>query len=139
MGCARPTCSRSPSPMPHPRTRRGSCSARSIPRSPRASTRAPCWSRDSRPEPVPVARGGARAGRVVGVVAVVSAGGLGGARLDAGVPPLEVSAPAVFHTGQTLRINLEAGSIANLSSGDRQPVRNLTEALLARLRGLLAG
>ena len=30
-------------------------------------------------------------------------------------------------------------TIANLSSGDRQPVRNLTEALLARLRDLLAG
>jgi 3-isopropylmalate/(R)-2-methylmalate dehydratase small subunit len=76
---------------------------------------------------------------VVAVVAVSYADGFADALLDAGVPPLEVDAPAVFHTGQTLRINLEAGSIANLSSGDRQPVRNLTEALLARLRGLLAG
>jgi len=88
--------------------------------------------------------GGAAAARalhaagVVAVVAVSYADGFADALLDAGVPALEVDAPAVFHTGQTLRINLEAGSIANLSSGDRQPVRNLTEALLARLRGLLA-
>ena len=33
-----------------------------------------------------------------------------------------------------LRINVEAGTIANLSSGDRQPIRNLTDALLERLR-----
>jgi hypothetical protein len=44
----------------------------------------------------------------------------------------------VFHTGDRLRINLEAGTIANQSSGDRQPVRNLTEPVVARLRGLLA-
>ena len=67
-------------------------------------------------------------------MAVSFADGFADALLDAGVPPLEVDAPAVFHTGQRLRINLEAGTIANLSSGDRQPVRNLTEALLARLR-----
>ena len=54
------------------------------------------------------------------------------------MPALEVDAPAVFHTGQRLRINLEGGTIANLSSGDRQPMRNLTEPLLARLRDLLA-
>ncbi len=54
--------------------------------------------------------------------------------LAAGLAPLEVDAPSVFRTGQRLRINLEAGTIANLSTGDRQPVRNLTEALLERLR-----
>jgi 3-isopropylmalate/(R)-2-methylmalate dehydratase small subunit len=82
----------------------------------------------------------ARAVRAAGIVAAVAASyadGFGDALLDAGVPALEVDAPAVFHTGQRLRINLEAGTIANLSSGDRQPVRNLTEALLARLRDLL--
>jgi 3-isopropylmalate dehydratase small subunit len=57
--------------------------------------------------------------------------------LDAGLPPLEVDAPSVFHTGQRVRINCEAGTIANLSSGDRQPIRNATEALLGRLRALL--
>jgi 3-isopropylmalate/(R)-2-methylmalate dehydratase small subunit len=83
----------------------------------------------------------ARALHAAGIVAVVAASyadGFADALLDAGLAALEVDAPAVFHTGQRLRINLEAGSIANLSSGDRQPVRNLTDALLARLRGLLA-
>jgi 3-isopropylmalate dehydratase small subunit len=50
------------------------------------------------------------------------------------VPALAVDAPAIFHTGQMLRINVEAGTIANLSSGDRQPIRNLTDARLERLR-----
>ena len=30
--------------------------------------------------------------------------------------------------------HLEGGTIANLSSGDRQPIRNLTEEFLERLR-----
>jgi 3-isopropylmalate dehydratase small subunit len=84
----------------------------------------------------------ARALHAAGIVAVIAASyadGFGDALLDAGVPALEVDAPAVFHTGQRLRINLEGGTISNLSSGDRQPVRNLTEALLVRLRDLLAG
>src|SRR5262249_56746325 len=83
----------------------------------------------------------ARALHAAGIVAVIAASyadGFADALLDAGVPALEVDAPAVFHTGQRLRINLEGGTIANLSSGDRQPVRNLTEPLLARLRDLLA-
>ena len=83
----------------------------------------------------------ARALRAAGIVAVVAASfadGFDDALLDAGVPALEVDAPAVFHTGQRLRINLEGGTIANLSSGDRQPIRNLTEPVLARLRDLLA-
>jgi len=90
----------------------------------------------------PGAVAAARALRAAGFAAVIAASyadGFADALLDAGVPALEVDAPAVFHTGQRLRINLEGGTIANLSSGDRQPVRNLTEALLARLRDLLAG
>jgi 3-isopropylmalate/(R)-2-methylmalate dehydratase small subunit len=89
--------------------------------------------------------GGAAAARALhaaGFLAVIAASygdGFADALLAAAVPALEVDAPAVFHTGQRLRINLEAGTIANLSSGDRQPVRNLTDALLARLRDLLAG
>jgi hypothetical protein len=35
-------------------------------------------------------------------------------------------------------MNCEAGTIANLSSGDRQPIRNASEAMLERLRALLA-
>ena len=82
----------------------------------------------------------ARALRAAGVVAVVAgsfAPGFDEAVLAAGMAPLEVDAPAVFHTGQRLRLNLEAGTIANLSSGDRQPVRNLTEQLSERLRAIL--
>jgi 3-isopropylmalate/(R)-2-methylmalate dehydratase small subunit len=85
--------------------------------------------------------GAASALAAAGVVAVVAgsfATGFADALLDAGLPPLEVDAPAIFHTGQRLRLNLEAGTIANLSSGDRLPVRNLTEELLERLRSLLA-
>src|SRR5439155_832217 len=40
-------------------------------------------------------------------------------------------------TGQRLRLNLEGGVIANLSSGDRLPVRNLSEELLRALRARL--
>jgi 3-isopropylmalate/(R)-2-methylmalate dehydratase small subunit len=82
----------------------------------------------------------ARALRAAGVVAVVAgsfAPGFDEAVLAAGMAPLEVDAPAIFHTGQRLRLNLEAGTIANLSSGDRQPVRNLTEPLAERLRAIL--
>jgi 3-isopropylmalate/(R)-2-methylmalate dehydratase small subunit len=92
---------------------------------------------------VGTAPGGAPAARALaaaGVIAVVAgsfAPGFADALLAASLLPLEVDAPAVFHTGQRLRLNLEGGIIANLSSGDRQPVRNLSEDLLGRLRQLL--
>ena len=73
----------------------------------------------------------------VAVVAGSFAAAFDDALLAASVPPLEVDAPATFHTGQRLRLNLEAGTVANLSSGDRQPIRNLTDALLARLRAAI--
>ena len=82
----------------------------------------------------------ARALAAAGVVAVVAgsfASDFAEAALAAGLAPLEVDAPAIFHTGQRMRLNLEAGTISNLSSGDRLPVRNLTEELLERLRALL--
>src|SRR5437899_316192 len=83
----------------------------------------------------------ARALAAAGVVAVVAgsfADNFAAAALAAGLAPLEVDAPAIFHTGQRMRLNLEAGTISNLSSGDRLPVRNLTEELVERLRALLA-
>ena len=86
------------------------------------------------------AEAAARALAAAGVIAVVAgsfADGFAEAVLAAGLPPLEVDAPAMFHTGHRMRLNLEAGTIANLSSGDRLPVRNLTEPLLDRLRALL--
>jgi 3-isopropylmalate/(R)-2-methylmalate dehydratase small subunit len=88
----------------------------------------------------PGGREAARALAAAGLAAVVAGGfapGFEAAVLEAGLPPLEVDAPAMFHTGQRMRLNLEAGTIANLSSGDRLPVRNLTEPLLARLREVL--
>ena len=88
----------------------------------------------------PGAAPAAHALRAAGVVAVVAASyadGFDEALIAAGLPPLEVDAPAIFHTGQRMRLNLEGATIANLSSGDRQPIRNLTEPLLGRLRALL--
>src|SRR5262249_24690177 len=87
--------------------------------------------------------GGGMAARALagkGVIAVVAANvadGFEEPALAAGLLPLEVHAPAIFHTGQRLRINCEGGTIANLSSGDRQPLRNLTDELLVRLRDLV--
>ena len=84
----------------------------------------------------------ARALAAAGFIAVVAASfadGFDEHCLAGGLAPLEVDAPFVFHTGQRVRINCEAGTIANLSSGDRQPIRNASEALLARLRALLGG
>jgi len=85
-------------------------------------------------------RGGAAAARALaaaGIVAVVAgsfADGFDEALLAAGVPAFEVDAPAVFRTGDRLRLNAEAGTVANQSSGDRQPIRNLDDAALQRLR-----
>jgi 3-isopropylmalate/(R)-2-methylmalate dehydratase small subunit len=90
-----------------------------------------------------IGAGGAAAARALGaagIVAVIAgsfAAGFEACVLAAGLPPLEVDAPATFHTGQHVRLNLEGGTIANLSSGDRQPVRNLTEERLAHLRELI--
>jgi len=83
----------------------------------------------------------ARALASAGFVAVVAwsfADGFDEHCLTAGLPALQVDAPFVFHTGQRLRLNIEAETIANLSSGDRQPIRNVTESMLERLRVMLA-
>jgi len=82
----------------------------------------------------------ARALAAAGFIAVVAASfadGFDEHCLAAGMPALEVDAPSIFHTGGRVRINCEAGTIANLSSGDRQPIRNVTDAMLQRLRALL--
>lgn len=73
----------------------------------------------------------------VAVVAGSFADGFDEHCLAAGLAALEVDAPSVFHTGSRVRMNCEAGTIANLSSGDRQAIRNVTEAMLARLRVVL--
>jgi 3-isopropylmalate dehydratase small subunit len=82
----------------------------------------------------------ARALAAAGFVAVVAASfadGFDDHSLAAGRPPGEVDAPAKVHTGPRVRMNWEAGTIANLSSGDRQAIRNATEAMLARLRAVV--
>ena len=75
-----------------------------------------------------------RAAGIGAAVAASFAPGFDEALFALDVPALAVDAPAIFRTGQHVRINIEAGTIANLSSGDRQPIRNLTDALLERLR-----
>ena len=77
------------------------------------------------------------AGGFIAIVAASYADGFDEYCLSARLPPLEVDAPSVFHTGQRVRVNCEAGTIANLSSGDRQPIRNATDAMLERLRSVL--
>jgi 3-isopropylmalate dehydratase small subunit len=82
----------------------------------------------------------ARALAAAGFVAVVAASyadAFDEHCLAAGLPPVEVDAPAIFHTGQRVRMNWEAGTIANLSSGDRLPIRNATETMLVRLRAVV--
>jgi 3-isopropylmalate/(R)-2-methylmalate dehydratase small subunit len=84
----------------------------------------------------PAAAAALAAAGIGAVVAASFADAFDDALLAVDVPALAVDAPAIFHTGQRLRINFEGGTIANLSSGDRQPIRNLTEALLERLRAI---
>jgi 3-isopropylmalate/(R)-2-methylmalate dehydratase small subunit len=56
------------------------------------------------------------------------------AALSLGLPALVLDAPESIRTGQTVRVDIDGGRVVNLSSGDRFPIRNLTDALLERLR-----
>jgi len=49
------------------------------------------------------------------------------------------SIAAFVHTGDRIRIDLEAAKIVNLSSGDRAALRGLDERRRAALRALLLG
>ena len=82
------------------------------------------------------ARALAAAGFVT-VLAASYASGFDEALLVAGVPAFAVDAPAAFRTGDRLRVNVEAGTVANHSSGDRQPLRGLDERARERLRALV--
>lgn len=57
---------------------------------------------------------------------------------ESGLAVLVLDAPSFAHTGDRLRLDLDAAKVVNLSSGDRAPVRNLDEAARARLRQTLA-
>jgi 3-isopropylmalate dehydratase small subunit len=58
------------------------------------------------------------------------------AALAAGVAPVRVDAPAFLHTGDRLRVDLDAAKIVNLSSGDRAAIRNLADERRAALRAM---
>lgn len=54
--------------------------------------------------------------------------------LARGLPAVEVNEALGIHTGELLRVDLEGSRVVNLSSGDRYPIRNVDDALLARFR-----
>lgn len=47
---------------------------------------------------------------------------------------VEVNESLAIHTGARLRIDLEAARVVNLSSGDRYPIRNVSDRYLNRFR-----
>ena len=51
-----------------------------------------------------------------------------------GLLAVEVHEALAIHTGERLRVDLEGARVVNMSSGDRYPVRNTSEALLERFR-----
>jgi 3-isopropylmalate/(R)-2-methylmalate dehydratase small subunit len=59
------------------------------------------------------------------------------AAFELGLPALVLDAPEGIRTGQTVRVDIDGGRVVNLSSGDRFPIRNLSDALLERLRARL--
>lgn len=79
----------------------------------------------------------ARAVRGAGVAAVIASSfdpRFAEESLRLGLPVLEVNEALVIHTGARLRVDLEGARVVNMSSGDRFPIRNADEPLLARLR-----
>jgi 3-isopropylmalate dehydratase small subunit len=58
------------------------------------------------------------------------------AALAAGIVTVALDAPHFVHTGDRLRIDLEAAKVVNLSSGDRAAIRNLDERRRAALRAM---
>jgi 3-isopropylmalate/(R)-2-methylmalate dehydratase small subunit len=60
-----------------------------------------------------------------------------GFAVDCGLPAVAVNEALAIHTGARLRIDLEGYRVVNLSSGDRYPIRNLSDAVLERYRASL--
>jgi 3-isopropylmalate/(R)-2-methylmalate dehydratase small subunit len=60
------------------------------------------------------------------------------AAFDVGIPALILDAPESIRTGHTVRVDIDGGRVVDLSSGDRFPIRDLTEDVLDRLRERLA-
>jgi 3-isopropylmalate/(R)-2-methylmalate dehydratase small subunit len=59
------------------------------------------------------------------------------AAVSSGIPTLVLDAPESIRTGHTIRVDIDGGRVVDLSSGDRFPIRNLTEDLLGRWRDRL--
>ena len=53
---------------------------------------------------------------------------------EQGLVLLVLDAPSFIHTDDRVRLDLDAGKVVNLSSGDRAPIRNLDDAERAALR-----
>ncbi len=53
-----------------------------------------------------------------------------------GIPALVVDTPSFIHTDDRIRLDLDAGKIVNLSSGDRAAIRNLGDDERTRLRAM---
>jgi 3-isopropylmalate dehydratase small subunit len=77
-----------------------------------------------------------RASGVVAMAAREFAPAVEAAALAAGIVTVALDAPAFIHTGDRLRIDLEAAKVVNLSSGDRVAIRNLTDERRAALRAM---
>ncbi len=78
--------------------------------------------------------------RAAGVVALVGhtfAPSIEAAALAAGIVTVSLDAPAFIHSGDRLRIDLEAAKVVNLSSGDRAGIRDLDDTHRAALRAML--
>lgn len=78
---------------------------------------------------------------VAGVVALVARefdAAVTAAAFAAGIVPVTLDAPAFIHTGDRVRIDLDAAKIVNLSSGDRAAIRNLDDAFGNAIRAMLA-
>jgi 3-isopropylmalate dehydratase small subunit len=54
--------------------------------------------------------------------------------LAEGLIAVEVNESLAIHTGARLRVDLEGSRVANLSSGDRYPIRNVSDEYLERFR-----
>ena len=55
-----------------------------------------------------------------------------------GIVTIALAAPSFLHTGDRLRLDLDAGKIVNLSSGDRAAIDDFDDHERARLRAVLA-
>jgi hypothetical protein len=51
-----------------------------------------------------------------------------------GLAALVLDTPSFVHTGDRVRLDLDAAKVVNLSSGDRAPIRNLDDVGRARMR-----